>query len=245
MIKSKDILMAILIIALLLLFAPLSFLKSFQDGFLLNHDYWVITSFIKFGVLSTIGESIGLRLKTGDYNYSGFGLLPRAIVWGFLGIAIKMAFVIFASGTPILLEKFFGLQDSINSMQASDIFSAKAEGLGWIRFATAFFISAFMNLIFAPVFMTLHKITDTHIISNGGTLKGFLTPIQFRKIFPTLNWDVQWNFVFKKTIPFFWIPAHTITFMMPPEYRIAFAAALGIILGIILAVAAQKSKQPA
>lgn len=242
MLKSKDLLMAIIIISLLLLFAPLSFLKNFQDGFLLNNDYWIITSFLKFGILSTIGESIGLRLKTGYYNYSGFGILPRAIVWGFLGIAIKMAFVIFASGTPILLEKLFGLQDSINSMKASDIINAKNEGLGLTRFTTAFFISAFMNLIFAPVFMTLHKITDTHIISNGGTLRGFLTPIQFRKIFPSLNWDVQWNFVFKKTIPFFWIPAHTITFMLPPEYRVAFAAALGIVLGVILTIATQKSK---
>lgn len=242
MLKSKDLLMAIIIISLLLLFAPLSFLKNFQDGFLLNNDYWIITSFLKFGILSTIGESIGLRLKTGYYNYSGFGILPRAIVWGFLGIAIKMAFVIFASGTPILLEKFFGLQDSINSMKASDIINARKNGLGLTRFTTAFFISAFMNLIFAPVFMTLHKITDTHIISNGGTLRGFLTPIQFRKIFPSLNWEVQWNFVFKKTIPFFWIPAHTITFMLPPEYRIAFAAALGIVLGVILTIATQKSK---
>lgn len=242
MLKFKDLIMAIVIVLLLLLFAPLPFIKSFQVNFLFNHDYWILTSFIKFGVLSTIGESIGLRLKTGDYNYVGFGLLPRAIVWGFMGIAIKMAFVIFASGTPILLEKFFGLHEAINSMKASDIISARDSGLGFTRFVTSFFISAFMNLIFAPVFMTMHKITDIHIINNGGTLHGFFSPIQFRKIFPSLNWDVQWNFVFKKTIPFFWIPAHTITFMLAPEYRIAFAAALGIILGVILATAAQKSK---
>jgi hypothetical protein len=242
MVKSKDFVMLALILLLLMLFAPIPLFKSFQIGFLFNHDYWIITSFLKFGILSTIGESIGLRLKTGDYNYHGFGLLPRAIVWGFLGIGIKMAFVIFATGTPILLEKFFGLNDSIKSMQSSDIISASKEGLGYSRLITSFFVSTFMNLIFAPVFMTLHKITDTHIINNGGTLKGFFTPIQFKKIFPSLNWEVQWNFVFKKTIPFFWIPAHTITFMLPPEYRIAFAAALGIILGIILAIAAQKSK---
>ncbi|MCK4814060.1 MAG: Mpv17/PMP22 family protein, partial [Candidatus Marinimicrobia bacterium] len=57
-----------------------------------------------------------------------------------------------------------------------------------------------------------------------------------------LDWSVQWNFVFKRTIPFFWIPAHTITFLISSEYRIVFAALLGIILGIILSIAAQKSK---
>ncbi len=242
MIKSKDLIMVVIIILLLLLFAPITFLNSFQTGFLLNHDYWIITSFLKFGLLSTIGESIGLRLKTGEYYYRGFGLIPRAIVWGFLGIGIKMAFVIFATGTPVLLEHFFSLNNSVKSMQSSDIISASKEGMGYTRFITSFFISTFMNLIFAPVFMTLHKITDIHIVNNNGTIKGFLSPIKFGEIFPSLNWDVQWNFVFKKTIPFFWIPAHTITFMLPPEYRIAFAAALGIILGVILAVAAQKSK---
>jgi hypothetical protein len=55
-----------------------------------------------------------------------------------------------------------------------------------------------------------------------------------------LNWNVQWSFVFKRTIPLFWIPAHTITFMLPDEYRVLFAAALGIALGVILAIASSK-----
>jgi len=42
------------------------------------------------------------------------------------------------------------------------------------------------------------------------------------------------------TIPFFWIPAHTITFLLPGEYRILFAAVLGIVLGVFLAVATMK-----
>ncbi len=91
--------------------------------------------------------------------------------------------------------------------------------------------------------MTFHKITDTHIIQNNGTLRGFFTPIQFKKIFVNLDWAVQWNFVFKKTIPFFWIPAHTITFMLPPQWRVLFAAVLGIVLGVLLAVASLKSQK--
>jgi hypothetical protein len=52
-----------------------------------------------------------------------------------------------------------------------------------------------------------------------------------------------WGFVFKKTIPFFWIPAHTITFLLPPELRVLFAAALGIVLGVILALASLKRNE--
>lgn len=36
--------------------------------------------------------------------------------------------------------------------------------------------------------MTLHKITDTHILSTGGTLHGFFTPIKMEEIMIGLNW---------------------------------------------------------
>ena len=72
-------------------------------------------------------------------------------------------------------------------------------------------ISVAMNSIFAPVFMTLHKITDTHIGHCGGSVKALLTPIPMKRIMTELNWAVLWGFVFKKTIPLFWYPAHTIT----------------------------------
>ncbi len=192
-----------------------------------NKEHGLIMSFIKFALLATFGESLGLRIKRGVYHEKGFGLLPRALVWGMIGIGIKIAFIIFTHGTIAFLE-YAGLQD------ASEIYAGPFSGH---KLLIAFCISAFMNLIFAPVFMTFHKITDTHILSKGGTLKGFFTPINYHKIFTELNWGVQWNFVFKKTIPLFWIPAHTITFLLPKEWQVFFAAILGIVLGVFLAIA--------
>jgi hypothetical protein len=58
-----------------------------------------------------------------------------------------------------------------------------------------------------------------------------------------MDWAVQWNFVLKKTIPLFWIPAQTITFLLPPEVQILFAALLGVVLGILMAVAAILGKK--
>ena len=49
--------------------------------------------------------------------------------------------------------------------------------------------------------MTFHKITDTHILMTGGTLRGLFSPIPMGEIMQRLNWRVQWEFVFKKTIP--------------------------------------------
>ena len=113
--------------------------------------------------------------------------------------------------------------------------------LSWKKVVVSFSISTALNLFYAPVLMTFHKITDIHILENGGTLRGFFKPIRFATIFTKINWDVQWNFVFKRTIPLFWIPAQTITFLLPEEFRVLFAAFLGIVLGVLLALAALKS----
>lgn len=198
---------------------------SFYKDF--NHEHGLIMSFIKFAVLATSGELIGLRIKTGKYYKKGFGIMPRMIVWGILGISIKMAFIIFASGTPILMQ-YLGLENAVRVFDGP---------LSPEKLLIAFATSSFLNIIFAPIMMTFHKITDLHIVSNGGSLKGFFTPIKFGQLFVNLNWNIQWNFVFKKTIPLFWIPAHTITFLLPADVQVLFAALLGIALGIILAIA--------
>ena len=192
----------------------------------------MVMSFLKFAVLATLGEVIGLRIKTQKYTAPGFGILPRAVIWGALGLTIKMAFVIFATGVPYFLEKM-GINGALEAMKQP--FSAN-------KLLVAFTISATMNLIYAPIMMTLHRITDTHIITNGGRVRCLIQPIAFGKILKELDWGMQWNFVFKKTIPFFWIPAHTITFLMPADYRVLFAALLGIVLGVLLAVAGNKAK---
>jgi len=192
-----------------------------------NQLHSLIASFFKFAILATLGELIGLRIKTGNYFQKGFGVLPRAIVWGFLGITIKIAFVIFAIGTPAFLESigFEGVKQTMSNPITLQ------------KIGISFSISVAMNLVYAPVMMTLHKITDTHILNNYGTLRGFFTPIKFGAIFSNLDWNTQWNFTFKKTIPFFWIPAHTITFLLPVDFQVLFAALLGIALGILLAFA--------
>lgn len=215
-------------------FLPFFIFETLFDAYYqFNLEHGVLMSFIKFAILATLGEVIGLRIKTGSYHQKGFGLIPRALVWGFLGVTIYMAFAIFAAGTPLFLEKV-GLVDA-GAILHSD--------LSWKKVLVSFSISTALNLFYAPVMMTFHKITDIHILENGGTLKGFLTPIDFARIFKEINWDIQWNFVFKKTIPLFWIPAQTITFLLPEEFRVLFAAFLGIVLGVLLAIAALKNME--
>ena len=211
-----------------LLILPFALSKDLLEGYkAFNHEHGMITSFIKFAILATFGEVIGLRIKTGNYFEKGFGILPRAITWGFIGLTIKMAFIIFSAGTPIFLE-YLGFKGAEKAL---------AGPLSVDKLAVAFCTSTAMNIVYAPVMMTFHKITDAHILANNGKLTALLKPIHVREIFIHLNWEVQWNFIFKKTIPFFWIPAHTLTFLLPPDYQVLFAALLGIVLGSILAFA--------
>jgi hypothetical protein len=228
---KQDAYTLLIILAVLMLF----FLsETVLQGYLqFNKNHGMITSFLKFGILATFGEMLGLRLRTGNYYNKNFGLFPKFIVWGFLGLTIKMAFVIFAVGTPQFLA-YLGFTEATQLMSTT---------LSPAKIAVALCISAAMNSIYAPVMMTFHKITDLHIASYHGKITSLVKPVNFALNFQSIDWKVQWNFVFKKTIPLFWIPAHTLTFLLPSEFQVLFAALLSILLGLILAIASLKSEK--
>lgn len=195
-----------------------------------HHPY--IMAFFKFAILATLGEMLALRIRKGVYNEPGFGIVPRMMVWGFLGMCIAMAMVIFKTGVPTFLESVGGCERGSLTAVFNDTHFT------WGKLGIAFAVSVLMNSIFAPVMMTFHKCTDIHILENGGTVRGLLRPMHMRDIFANkVNWDAQWNIVIKKTIPLFWFPAHTITFILPANLQVLFAALLGVALGLILALA--------
>jgi Mpv17 / PMP22 family. len=194
----------------------------------------LIMSFLKFAVLATIGECIALRITTGVYNRPGFGIAPKFVLWGLLGVACKLVFSIYGAGTPSLLRELgFALSPD-----------RAAWGFGH-SFLAAFSISVLLNTLFAPILMVGHKIGDIHIERTGGTLAGFFSRPDMAALFNAVNWDSMWSFVLKKTVPMFWIPAHTITFLLPAHFQVLFAAVLSIALGVILAFAGLRAKKAA
>jgi hypothetical protein len=81
------------------------------------------------------------------------------------------------------------------------------------KFAYAFAISATMNLQFGPFLVIMHRLFDNIIArqKNWANInKGMLS----------LIW--------------FWIPAHTITFILDKPFQIGLAAVWSVVLGIIL-----------
>lgn len=185
--------------------------------FTAGHPY--ISGFIKFGILATMGEMLAIRISVGDWKKPA-GLIYRAIIWGFLGIVITLMFQIFAAGVTGALEKGY------------------LPGKG-SSFAFAFFVSSIMNLTFAPTFMAFHRFTDTYIDMVYEGIKN----IKAVDVVGRIDFKGFVSFVLIKTVPLFWIPAHTITFMLPPEYRVLTAAFLSLALGILLAMGKRGGKK--
>ena len=230
--KKVDFLTIAIVVVVICGFA---FIPGAWDWFnMTTKNHGLLMSFFKFAILGTFGEMLALRIREGVYIKKGFGLVPKMLVWGVLGVVIASAMTIFKTGTVTgtvkLLDGGFHLNGKAAEWFAGD--------LSWGKAFVALCVSVLMNTLFAPVFMTFHKITDIHIAETGGTLKGFFSsPLGIAAaLSKKINWDIQYGFVFAKTIPLFWYPAHTITFLLPGTLQVLFAAFLGVVLGVLLSI---------
>lgn len=175
--------------------------------------------FLKTAILASMGELLADRIRTKRY-FARKGFLMRGLVWGLLGLLFVLAFSLFSKGTLGLIDA--GILPSI------------AQPLWMNALAGAFFTSVFMNLFFAPSFMILHRFTDAAIDASGGSWKKLFS-VKWIDLISVIDWKRFFGFVVFQTIPLFWIPAHTVTFLLPPEYRVLMAGLLSIALGFLLA----------
>jgi hypothetical protein len=229
--KRSDIIFFIVFIGL---FVPFFVSDRLYDFFVWFSTDWAFTaSFIKFAILATMGEMLGSRIKTGIYLPEGFALVYRAVVWGFLGMTVKAAFMIFGGGTPLIMEHL-GMKNPA-AVMAGPVTGA--------RVLLAFAISTFLNIFYAPVLMVTHRVSDLHIAAAAGDRRKLMTVPDVRVLLASIDWNSMWGIVLKKSIPLFWIPAQTVNFLLPEEFRILVAAIYSTILGVILALAAGADKR--
>ena len=175
----------------------------------------LLGGFVKFFFLASYGDFIANRIKKKSWSIPT-GFFWKALVWGIIGVVIVMIFGVFTNG--------------VMGLQASGILPFEGSA-----FATALFISILMNFTFAPTMMTAHRISDSYIEQRNteSSIKDIVNSIDFAQFF---------KFTILRTIPFFLIPAHTITFLLPEEYRVIFAAILGIFLGLLLGLFKSRKK---
>ncbi len=92
-----------------------------------------------------------------------------------------------------------------------------AEGFLW-----ALSVSVFTNILFGPQMMLFHRLEDNLIMHQ----KGFAG---IQRSWLTLLW--------------FWIPAHTLTFILPTDLQIGLAALWSLVLGILLGLMRNKKQK--
>ncbi|MFL0268035.1 hypothetical protein [Candidatus Clostridium radicumherbarum] len=175
--------------------------------------------FFKFAILASMGDLLGIRVLKGNWLIPK-GLLYRGIVWGIIGLMVTLVFTVFMGGAAA-------------AMVAGRL-PFKGSNL-----AQAFFGSAIMNVTFGPMMMAFHRFTDMFIDAKYEKKDGKVT---LKELIEKNDWNSLVEFSWLKTCPFFWIPAHTIVFLIPGNYRVLASAFLSIALGLLLAIA-KKGKQ--
>lgn len=181
------------------------------------HPY--IGGFIKFAILASMGDLLGIRVLRGEW-FIPKGIFYKAVVWGIIGLMVTLMFSVFMDG------------------------AASAQAAGRLPFegstlAQAFFGSAIMNVTFGPMMMVFHRFTDMFIDARCEKTDREVT---LKELIENNDWNSLVEFNWLKTCPFFWIPAHTIVFLLPNQYRVLVSAFLSIALGLLLAIA-KKGRQ--
>ncbi len=217
--RLKSTLILVYVILSIGIFATMLIVPSFREVFKkLSTNTPYIMGFIKFALLATAGELLALAILRKEF------VLPvkvfwRFIIWGFIGVWITFMMKVYSIAT--------------SSMMASGLLLG-----GDNVFLRALYTSVLMNTSFGPTFMAVHKITDKMLELFANKEK-----VTLSSIIKGIDWPSFWGFTILKTVPLFWIPAHTITFLLPAEYQVMMAAALSVALGIILSLGNRNKKE--
>ena len=204
---------------LLLLWAIILIVPGTRDIFMsITEAYPYISGFLKFLILATMGDMLGSRVLNGQWQRTK-GLIFKAAIWGIIGMMITLAFTLYSEGVSA----------------AQSVGRLPLQGS---KFGHAFLTSAAMNITFAPFMFLFHKFADLYIDAKYRD-KGKIT---INQLIDEVDFNMLIGFSMLKTIPFFWIPCHTIVFLMPPEYRVIASAFLSIALGLMMAIAKKSQK---
>lgn len=216
--KSNGIPMLVFVLAVFAVFAAVLIVPFTREHFeTLSAQHPYLMGFVKFALLATAGELIAIKLASGQFAKPPY-LIARIVIWGLIGVWITYMMKIFFLGSGAMMTA--GLLPG-GTLEDGNLFK---------MLIRAFATSATMNLTFGPTFMAVHKCSDTYLALRAKSGKG----VRLGEVIDGVDWKRFVSFTLFKTVPIFWIPAHTLTFMLPSEYQVMLAALLSVALGIIL-----------
>lgn len=183
-----------------------------------------IGGFIKFSVLATMGDLLGLRIQNKEWVIPK-GIVFKAILWGIIGMMVTLVFTVYSSGART--AQAAGLLPFANSQLAS-----------------ALFASAIMNLTFGPMMFIYHKYGDLYIEAKLERADSKSKErITVRELTEKLDWHSMVGFSWLITCPLVWIPLHTVVLLLPSAYRVLASAFLSILLGVVVVMAKMVSSK--
>ncbi len=168
--------------------------------------------FIKFAVLASMGDILGAKVLTGKWKMP-VNSAVKAVIWGTIGMMVTLLFTLYNQGVMGAMVK--GLLPFEGS-----------------KFFTAFFTSAVMNTTFGPTMYLYHKLMDTW--ADLSIAKKRRATV--KEVTDSVDWNTFLGFSLLKTLPFVWIPLHTMVFFLPPQFRVVASAFLSIVLGLLVAL---------
>jgi len=213
---------AVWVLALGIVISLFVFPASSAILFALTERHPYLMGFAKFFILASMGDLLAIRIAEKSWRLPT-GLFPKALAWGVVGLLVVLMFSLFSLGVAAAADR--GLLPV---------------GTGGLQtFMLAFWTSALMNLSFGPVFMAAHRVSDAYIESRGQGGRPRLADA-----LDLVDWKRFILLILGRTIPLFWIPAHTVAFLLPPRYRVLMAALLSIALGVILSWTKERRAMP-
>lgn len=178
-----------------------------------TRDHPFAMGFLKFALLATFGEYLKRRMAAGRWTGDPAAtLLSRAAGWGLFGAWFAMVFPLFSAG--------------VDALVAQSLWPAGPPL--WIAFSKSLWINVLG--CFGWTMMLAHEWLNASIAaSRPAALPAFGASLDPAVWFGKIPWTILW----------FWLPAHTVTFSLPGEWRILAAAGLSVALGFLLSAAAR------
>jgi hypothetical protein len=216
--NAKNVLVILYICVSLLAFIIMLLITPLREVFKkLSSSSPYIMGFIKFALLATAGELIAEIIKNKTIVVP-CKIVWRFLIWGVIGVWITFMMKVFST--------------AVSTMMATGLLVGKDS-----TFLKAFFTSLIMNTTFGPTFMAVHKCSDKFL-----ELRAKKENSSLLSVITGIDWHKFVSFTIFKTVPLFWVPMHTVTFLLPQEFQVMMAAGLSVALGVILSFGNKKKK---
>lgn len=164
----------------------------------------ILSAIIHFAILGTFGEILSQWVVNKSFKYP-FGV--------FMTIKKMVIWAVLGVAIKAAFIGFAGTPGGndgfVNALIAQKFLPDVSKSPFWF----AFLVSAMMNLQFGPFMILIHRVLD-NLAAGVSNWKGI------NKGFYCLLW--------------FWIPAHTVTFLMPNDLRVLMASIWSVALGLLL-----------